>query len=105
MPCVAPTGPERVDGRERIRAARSNSRASPRWALDEHAHRTRRVTILCHTTIYFYSIAMAWFGRLGLQMRVSKKPTVVAKKIVSIWRVVSGQPKSDSLEDLFKKVK
>ncbi|MEO2194397.1 MAG: hypothetical protein ABGY24_18330, partial [bacterium] len=26
--------------------------------------------------------------------------TVVAKKIVSIWRVVAGQPKSDSLEDL-----
>ncbi len=24
--------------------------------------------------------------------------TVVAKKIVSIWRVVTGQPKSDSLE-------
>jgi hypothetical protein len=62
MPCVAPTGPEK-GRRARNDPGRSLKFLGVRWALDYHAHRTRHVTILCHTTIYFYSIAMAWCGR------------------------------------------
>jgi hypothetical protein len=46
------------------------------------------------------SVTRVCLTRYEQYCRGKKKSTVVAKKIVSMWRVVSGQPKSDSLEDL-----